>query len=80
MSTRYTFAYGYQAHTVTGQCVPGAEAVIIPDQVADDQCRYDGETFPVIYARSRRRARATLRGDLYGLHTPGTGNPVVAIC
>lgn len=76
---------GPQAHTVTGR-----QIAIVPVEVAADQKAYDGRTFPVLLIPSYghrlgwngkpRKARARLRGDLYGLHTPGTGDMVVSIC
>lgn len=74
---RYTYTLRYLAHT------PCSGPVVIPDQVARNQTAYDGRTFPV---RRRgalgvvRHARARLRGDLYGLGTPGCGDPVVTLC
>ncbi len=80
---KYTFNRGYQGFTVKGL------RVILPDQVYDNQKDYDGKTFPVavfpvnwrwLVPRLRTRpARARLMGDLYGLHTTGTGVPVVKI-
>lgn len=70
--TRYTFTRQVAAHTASGGIVT------IPDQVAEAQREYDGKTFPVI-RRDGSKARATLRGDLYGLHTSGTGDPTVAL-
>jgi len=72
MTTTYTFDLKYAAHTVKGGIVT------IPDQVARAQRDYDGESFPVL-RRDGSKARATLRGDLYGLGTSGTGDPVVAL-
>lgn len=66
----YTYDRDYAAHTMSGQIVT------IPDQVAADQHEYDGKTFPVI-RDDGRKARAMLMGDEYGLHTTGTGEPVV---
>ena len=37
---------------------------------------FDGETFPVM-RKDGGKARARLMGEEYGLHTPGTGDPVV---
>ena len=74
--TKYTFARNYAARTPSGM------TVTVPDQVAAEQREYDGKSFPVIVRRpgsSPRKARATLRGDLYGLHTAGTGDMVVAL-
>ena len=69
---RYTFDLKYAAHTVKGP------SVTIPDQVARDQREFDGKSFPVL-RRDGSKARATLRGELYGLWTSGTGDPVVAL-
>lgn len=61
------------ARTVSGHLVK------IPICVFNDQRGYDGKTFPVIEVDTMRRKRAKLRGDLYGLNTPGTGDPIVSI-
>lgn len=74
MSKTYTFDLRFVAHTMSR-----TETVYIPDQVAEAQREYDGKTFPVL-RQDGRKARAELRGDEYGLWTPGTGTPVVAIC
>lgn len=66
---RYTYATRYAAHY-------GSRIVTIPDQVAADQRHYDGQTFPALTA-SGTRVRVRLRGELYGLGTSGTGDPVV---
>ncbi|HMN55602.1 MAG TPA: hypothetical protein PKE15_00010 [Ottowia sp.] len=71
---RYTFEIGALAHTISRNAF-----VTIPDQVAESQKEYDGKSFPVL-RRDGSKARATLRGDEYGLWTPGTGDPVVSIC
>ena len=68
--TKYTFTSKFLAHTLSGS------EVTIPDQVADDQKGYDGETFIVI-RENGSRARARLMGAEYGLHTSGTGDVVV---
>lgn len=78
MSTKinYTFARNYAANTPSGM------TVTVPDQVAAEQREFDGKSFPVLVRRpgnSPRKARATLRGDLYGLRTTGTGDMVVAL-
>ena len=70
--TKYSFETMYQARTMTG------DFVAIPDQVADDQKAFDGKTFPVL-RKNGSKARACLMGDEYGLHTAGTGDPVVRI-
>ena len=71
---RYTFSRRFTAHTVGH-----TETVTTPDEIAEDQKHYDGKSFPVL-RRDGSKARATLRGDEYGLWTPGTGDPIVAIC
>ena len=71
--TRYTFTRRYAAHTMRRD-----DYVFIPDQVIDAQGEYDGLTFPVL-RRDGSTARATLRGEEYGLHTTGTGDPVVSM-
>jgi hypothetical protein len=75
--SKYTLTRdGAQAHTVTGG------RVVVPDEVALDQEAFDGATFPVLRLHINgvpRKCRARLRGDLYGLHTPGTGDMVVSI-
>ncbi len=70
----------FVAHTKTGRCV------LIPDEVAGDQKYYDDRcvVFPVVYCDNAgrstgRKARAQLDGDAYGLHTSGTGDPIVRI-
>lgn len=69
---------GPQAHTVRGRYI-----AIVPDEVAENQKAFDGKSFPVLLFGKRglglHRARATLRGELYGLHTPGVGDMIVAI-
>lgn len=70
---RYTLtAKGCHART------PAGLEVIVPDEVAEDQQQFDGRVFPVLGLDGKRR-QAQLRGDLYGLHTPGTGDMVVSI-
>ncbi len=78
MSTAYTFKSRAMAHTMRRDAM-----VIVPDQVAQDQHAYDGRTFPVLRCNSlgrptaKAKARATLMGEEYGLHGPGTGDMVV---
>jgi hypothetical protein len=76
MTTKYTFDLKYAAHTVKGKA---HDYVYIPDQVTRDQHNFDGDSFPV-RRRDGSKARATLLGDLYGLGTTGTADPVVSIC
>lgn len=52
--------------------------VTLPDEVAEDQKYYDGMEITVI-DHMGDEVPAILRGDLYGLHTPGTGDPVVEL-
>lgn len=73
MAHEYTFARKYAAHTSNE-----TPYVYIPDQVADDQRSYDGKEFPVM-RQNGTTTRARLRGDMYGLGTPGTGDPVVEL-
>ncbi len=81
---KYTFNKLNCAWSITGLLL------YIPDQVYENQKDYDGKTFPVVIDNTNspytiwdtaltRRARARLMGDLYGLHTTGTGVPVVKI-
>ena len=74
--TRYTYTSKFSAWTMSRR-----ETVTIPDQVAAAQRDYDDseKSFPVL-RRDGTKARATLRGDEYGLHTEGTGDAVVALC
>lgn len=71
--TRYT----YNSHSCAHY---GDDTVIVPDQVADAQADFDGRSFPALRLHrwssrpTGQRVRVYLRGDLYGLHTPGTGN------
>lgn len=74
MRTTYTFNRRFAAHTMHRDGY-----VYIPDQVAEAQPDFDGRSFPVL-RRDGTKARATLRGEEYGLWTPGTGDPVVSIC
>jgi hypothetical protein len=73
--TRYTYEHQYAAR-ISGGHYDG-EGVTIPDQVYRDQRAYDGETITVIL--DGVYCEAILRGDLYGLDTPGTGDPVVVL-
>ncbi len=70
--TKYTYSRNYLARTVNG------DIVTIPDQIADLQREHVGQIFPVV-KRNGIKARATLRGNLYGLNTGGTGDVIVAI-
>lgn len=69
---KYTYAKNYMAWYGIKHAAP----VQVPDQVAADQKAFDGKSFPVMDNRGRM-VRAYLRGDLYGLHTTGTGEMVV---
>ncbi|MFA7585043.1 MAG: hypothetical protein WCY11_02445 [Novosphingobium sp.] len=64
---KYTYIQRLAAHHTNG------EIVTVPDQVAADQRGFDGRSFPLSDGR-----RVYLRGDLYGLHTSGTGDMVVS--
>lgn len=68
----YTFEDRYEAHLG----VTGRTTCIIPDQVADDQHKYDGKTFPALL-HDGTKIRVLLNGDDYGLNTSGTGDVVV---
>ncbi|NBW19647.1 MAG: hypothetical protein EBR82_67905 [Caulobacteraceae bacterium] len=73
--TAYTFNRRSVART------PSGVIVVIPDQVEADQHAFDSLSlaFPALRLNGQR-VRVKLRGDLYGLWTPGTGDPVVTIC
>lgn len=73
MTNRYTFDNRAHAHTFGRNAL-----VIVPDQVAADQKRFDGRRFPVLRLDGTK-TRATLRGEEYGLHTSGTGDMVVSL-
>lgn len=66
---KYTYLTNSEAHY-------NGEIVVVPDQVAYTQKAFDQMPFP---ARKRDGSvvRVVLRGDLYGLHTTGTGDMVV---
>jgi len=75
-----TYSKSYQAHTTDGAIVS------LPDEVFENQKTYavmDPEDYSIeeIEVRDRQgnRLRALLRGDLYGLGTPGTGDPIVEL-
>ena len=58
------------------------ERVIVPDQVANNQHDYDGKVFRVMYHLSGEtflKLKSRLRGDLYGLDTPGVGDMIVEL-
>ena len=78
--TTHTFDRGYVATTVSGfrTRVKGVGIVTIPDDVYEHQRAYDGKTFPVI-RHDGTKSRARLRGELYGLWTSGTGDPIVSM-
>ena len=72
---KYTFNKRCEARSVNGF------ALLIPDQVFQNQHHYweCQRTFPVIGKYSGSKMRGKLRGDLYGLDSPGTGDVIVAI-
>lgn len=74
--TTYTFAHKYAANYGRPDQWGRSRVVTIPDQVYEDQKSYDGRTFPAI-REDGVRIRVRLDGDAYGLHTAGTGDPVV---
>ena len=73
MTTHTTHTYGKQfaAHY-------NGDVVTIPDAVAEDQREWDasGKSFAAI-RRDGSKVRVRLDGGAYGLHTAGTGDPVV---
>lgn len=56
----------------------GDETVTIPDEVAENQRAWDreGTAFPA-KLRDGSDIMVRLDGEAYGLHTPGTGDPIV---
>lgn len=77
--SKYTYEQGVVAHRANGGFA------LIPDSVVNDQNGWDAsrKSFPAIPCDSTARAtgpsfRAVLRGDLYGLHTAGTGDCTVS--
>lgn len=73
MTTQFTFAHKYAAHRSDDK-----PYVFVPDQVYESQSEYDGKEFPIIF-RNGTTGRAILRGELYGLNTPGTGDITVEV-
>ena len=77
---KYTYARRYRAKLVYRRSGE-VWMVVIPDQVANNQAKWDGHTFRALlldaqgYVACRRRVR--LDGAAYGLGTPGTGDMVV---
>lgn len=67
----YTYDRRYAAHM-------GNEVVTIPDEVAADQRAWDreGTAFPAVRGNGDE-VMVRLDGEAYGLHTPGTGDPIV---
>lgn len=73
MAKKYTLSMtGAQART------PAGLVVIVPDEVAENQKDFDLCIFPVLGLDGKKRM-GQLRGDLYGLRTPGTGDMVISI-
>ena len=70
---KYTYKDKTEAHAVHDNM-----RVIVPDQVGDNQRDYNGVRVPCLDVRTGKRIYARLRGDLYGLHTTGTGDMIVA--
>ncbi len=75
-----TYHKGYKAHTTDGSIVS------LPDAVHENQKTYaawgpDDYTAEEIEVLNRdgKKLRAVLRGDLYGLGTPGTDDPIVKL-
>jgi len=76
----YSYRKDYQAHTTAGAIVT------VPDDVYESQRTYavsDPEDYSAEEIEVRdaegNRHRALLRGDLYGLFTAGTGDPIVEL-
>lgn len=67
-----TFSKFYAAHSTLGG------TVTIPDEVYEDQKGFDGQTIEVVDFWGHRE-KAILRGDLYDLHAPGTGDPIIEL-
>ena len=70
---KFTFTKLAQARTVRR-----GEFVTIPDQVIDDQARFDGKRFPVV-REDNKKAYAVLLGAEYALGTKNQGYPVVKV-
>ena len=66
---KYTFEKQYAAMGKDGGL---GNIFTVPDQVGENQKEFDGKTFPAF--QSGRKCRVKLRGDWYGLNTPGTGD------
>lgn len=69
----FTFNRRYGALTARTR-----EAIYVPDQVIENQHRFNGERFPVMRTDGRR-AQGVLKGHRYGLGTGRVGDPVVAL-
>jgi len=72
-SDRFTFERRYGALTARKR-----EVIYVPDQVIEDQPRFNGCRFPVVRTDGRR-AQGVLQGHRYGLGTQVVGDPVVAL-
>lgn len=77
--SKYQYTHGFVSHRTKGGFA------LIPDVVVNDQRGWDASrrSFPAIPCDACGRVigasfRAVLRGDLYGLHTTGTGDCVVS--
>jgi hypothetical protein len=76
---KYTYIQNTEAHYGRDEY----QRAIVPDQVANDQRGWDGRAFPAKIVshwgtkQPTRTVRVVLRGDLYGLHTGGTGDMIV---
>jgi len=68
-----TFTRGFQAH-VLGD----THTVAIPDEVADNQAEFNGQTITV-RDHMGDQVQAILRGDLYELGASGTGDSIVEL-
>jgi hypothetical protein len=70
-----TYSGGFQASVSNN---PG-ETVIVPDEVYHNQQYYSDNGIKFDVRAGNDTATAILRGDLYGLNTPGTGDMIVEI-
>jgi hypothetical protein len=69
-SMKYTYGH-YQAHLG----VTGRKTCVVPEEVAENQEKYDGKTFPAILCGNKIRVR--LVGSDYALGQSGTGEMMV---
>ncbi len=74
-TTQYTYDKHFAARLISGE---DEFTVTIPDQVAEDQRRFDANktTFPARYVDGIE-TMVRLDGDAYDLWGPGTGDTIV---